>query len=286
MAVVLTLATVSGAFAGTVTYTYDDQARLASASYSDSTVICYFYDWAGNRVQYTVSTSACSLPLPVATATSAYVAENSTNTTIPANVTGGSPTSLTVGVASHGTATVTGLAITYTPTTGYVGSDSFSYYATNASGNSSLATVSVTVYNPTLYSYYLTTGGTWSFTIPTGSLPHAIISCGGGLGGSMTTTPFNTGGYGGLAVIDVVVTPGVTTFSGTAGAWGANGTPTGSPGGTSTCSSSSPTVSLTAGGGGGGNAAGSGTPGAASGGDTNTPGGGNGPQVTITQSNY
>ena len=39
------------ASAGTVTYTYDEQARVTSAAYSDGTLLCYGYDAASNRRQ-------------------------------------------------------------------------------------------------------------------------------------------------------------------------------------------------------------------------------------------
>jgi hypothetical protein len=46
---------------------------------------------------------------------------------------------------SHGAATASGTAITYTPTRGYSGTDSFQYKATNAGGTSAAATVTITV---------------------------------------------------------------------------------------------------------------------------------------------
>jgi hypothetical protein len=49
--------------------------------------------------------------------------------------------------AGHGTATAGGTGITYTPTPGYSGPDSFTYTATNAGGTSAPATVTITV-NP------------------------------------------------------------------------------------------------------------------------------------------
>jgi outer membrane autotransporter protein len=47
--------------------------------------------------------------------------------------------------AAHGTATASGTSITYTPHTGYSGSDSFTYRATNATGTSAPATVTISV---------------------------------------------------------------------------------------------------------------------------------------------
>jgi YD repeat-containing protein len=59
-ALALALGLASAAAAGTVTYTYDSVGRLTSASYTDGTIACYFYDAAGNRSFYSVGTTACS----------------------------------------------------------------------------------------------------------------------------------------------------------------------------------------------------------------------------------
>ena len=127
---------------------------------------------------------------PVAGPVSATVAANSSANPITLNLSGGAAASVAVAsAASHGTATASGTSITYTPTAGYSGPDSFTYTATNASGTSSPATVSITVSAPTLavapaslnaglqgttYSATISaSGGTapYSYTISSGSLP-------------------------------------------------------------------------------------------------------------------
>ncbi|MDS4022032.1 MAG: Ig-like domain-containing protein, partial [Candidatus Competibacter sp.] len=50
-----------------------------------------------------------------------------------------------VGAPSHGTATISGNAILYTPTAGYIGPDSFGYTIRDATGQTASATVAVTV---------------------------------------------------------------------------------------------------------------------------------------------
>jgi YD repeat-containing protein len=91
-------------------------------------------------------TVTVNAPPPVANNVSATVNQNSTNNSIALNVTGGPPTSVSVfGAPQHGTASASGTSITYTPTSGYTGSDSFGYEATNAAGTSAAATVSITV---------------------------------------------------------------------------------------------------------------------------------------------
>jgi hypothetical protein len=87
-------------------------------------------------------------PVPIANPVSATVAVNSTANPITLNITGGTPSSVAVSTApAHGATAVSGTSITYTPTAGYIGADSFAYTATNAGGTSAPATVSITV-NP------------------------------------------------------------------------------------------------------------------------------------------
>ncbi|WP_343299542.1 IPTL-CTERM sorting domain-containing protein [Delftia sp. Cs1-4] len=135
-------------------------------------------------------TLAINPQAPVAGAVSATVAANSSANPITLNLSGGAATSVAIAsAASHGTATASGTSVTYTPTTGYSGPDSFTYTATNTSGTSSPATVSITVSAPTLavapaslnaglqgttYSATVSaSGGTapYSYTISSGSLP-------------------------------------------------------------------------------------------------------------------
>ena len=92
----------------TTIFTYDDQGRLSSATYPDTTVISYAYDLAGNRTQIGGGGGP-----PVANAVNANVAENSTNNPIGLNITGGTPTSVAVSTqATHGAATASGISIT------------------------------------------------------------------------------------------------------------------------------------------------------------------------------
>ncbi|MEN5284546.1 putative Ig domain-containing protein [Stenotrophomonas lactitubi] len=88
---------------------------------------------------------------PVANPVSATVTYNSSANPITLNITGGVPTSVAIGTAAaHGSAVASGTTITYQPTAGYAGPDSFTYTATNTAGTSATATVSITVSNPTI----------------------------------------------------------------------------------------------------------------------------------------
>lgn len=77
------------------------------------------------------------------------VAYNAPATNVSLSLSGGEPSSLAiVAPPLHGTATVSGLSITYQPEAGYAGSDAFTYNATNSGGTSAPATVSITVQDP------------------------------------------------------------------------------------------------------------------------------------------
>ena len=85
------------------------------------------------------------LSLPTSSAVSATVSFNSASNPINLITTGTLTRVAVFSGASHGTATASGSTITYTPTTGYSGADSFQYSAWSADGMSVPATVSITV---------------------------------------------------------------------------------------------------------------------------------------------
>ncbi|GAB3346948.1 putative Ig domain-containing protein [Lysobacter tyrosinilyticus] len=160
----------------------------------------------GTSAPATVTITVTGPPLPIANAVSATVAHNSGANPITLNITGGTPTSVAVGTApAHGTAIASGTSITYQPTAGYAGPDSFTYTATNQSGTSAPATVSITVSVPTIavspstvpagvagtaYSQTLSaSGGTsaYTFSLQAGALPAGVsLSSAGALSGTPT----------------------------------------------------------------------------------------------------
>ncbi|WP_205910685.1 Ig domain-containing protein [Rhizobium sp. P44RR-XXIV] len=155
----------------------------------------------------TVNLQVVNLPPPVAGAASATVSYGSSANPITLNLSGGAAASVAIATqASHGTATASGTSITYTPTAGYAGSDSFTYTATNTGGTSSPATVSITVSPPTIsfttaspltggtvgagYSQTLLASGgaaPYSYSITSGALPAGLtLSSSGTLSGTPT----------------------------------------------------------------------------------------------------
>ena len=90
-------------------------------------------------------------PVPVAGPVSLALAYNAGPTPVTLVLSGGSATAVQIASGpSNGSTTVSGLSVTYTPTTGFAGVDSFTYTASNANGVSAPATVTVTVAAPTL----------------------------------------------------------------------------------------------------------------------------------------
>ncbi|MGF9565512.1 IPT/TIG domain-containing protein [Neorhizobium sp. BT27B] len=176
------------------------------------------------------------LAAPVATNSVATVAANSSASPITLNVTGTGITGVAVTTAAtHGNAIASGTTISYTPTAGYSGTDSFSYTATNAGGTSAPATVTITVTPPVLsllpaagvlpagqtgitYSQTFTAaGGTpnYTYTVPPGTLPAGLsLSPSGVLGGVPTTigtssfsvTAMDVYGATGTAIYNLTIT--------------------------------------------------------------------------------
>ncbi|MBX3565313.1 MAG: autotransporter domain-containing protein, partial [Sphingomonas sp.] len=98
----------------------------------------------------TVSLMVATPAAPVAADKSATVAYNSPGTAIDlsSSITG-VHTSIAIGTTPvHGTVNIAGDMITYKPTAGYYGADSFTYTATGPGGTSNAATVSLTVAAP------------------------------------------------------------------------------------------------------------------------------------------
>ncbi len=153
------------AAAGTAPYTYAVNGTLPDGltldppsgliSGTPTTAGDYTFTVTATDANNATGTAAYSIAIAVEAPTvgdvSATVAANSTANAVALDLGGGVADTLAIGTpATHGTASVSGLAISYTPTPGYSGSDSFTYTATNATGTSAAATVTITVSAPTL----------------------------------------------------------------------------------------------------------------------------------------
>lgn len=164
---------------------------------------------ATGSVSYTLVVSAAS---PVASDSTGTVAANSSSNSIPLSLSGGAASSVNIlSPPTHGSLSVSGVAVSYTPFTGYSGSDGFSYTATNGSGTSASARVSLTV-TPVLLTLSpasgalatATVGSSWSQTLTAsgGSVPYTFSATALPTGvtlnpatGVLTGTPSVSGSY-------------------------------------------------------------------------------------------
>ena len=103
----------------------------------------------GTSASATVSITVGNPPAPTVAAASATAAFNTaTPIDLSASITGVHTAIAVASAPAHGTTSVSGDVVTYTPSAGYSGTDSFTYTATGPGGTSSAATVSITVGNP------------------------------------------------------------------------------------------------------------------------------------------
>ncbi|WP_219114458.1 putative Ig domain-containing protein, partial [Janthinobacterium sp. UMAB-56] len=186
-------ALASAASHGTATVSGTSISYTPTAGYSGSDSFTYTASNSGGTSAQATVTITVTPNAPIAGNVSATVAYGSSATVIPLTLSGGAATSVAVAsVAAHGTATVSGTSISYTPTAGYSGPDSFTYTASNSGGTSVQATVTVTVSVPSVsltpatlpnplaeapYSATLTAaGGTapYTFSVSSGSLPAGL----------------------------------------------------------------------------------------------------------------
>lgn len=149
LATLMMVALSSTASAQTITYTYDALGRVITATHPGGMKVFYGYDAADNRSQKLISATNQS---PVATNDSLAVAKNVPKLFDPrGNDTDTEKGPLTITAktnGAHGSVSITTLAtLTYTPASGYKGSDSFTYTVTDSLGASSTASVAVTVTN-------------------------------------------------------------------------------------------------------------------------------------------
>ena len=164
-----------------------------NAGYYSGDSFTYFASGpGGNSGTATVSVMVATPPAPTVGAVSASTAYN-TPVTVALSPSGAySSVNLSYG-ASHGLATVSGTSATYTPQTGYFGTDTFQYTASGGGGTSAPATVTITVATPpnrppVANSDTLTLACNTSATVnltandtdPEGNVPLSLVSIGSG----------------------------------------------------------------------------------------------------------
>jgi large repetitive protein len=178
----------------------------------------------GTSSPATVTIAVTPLNVPTAAALSVDTTTG-TPVTIQATTNAGGPQPFTgvsvAGAPAHGSASVSGEQIVYTPSTGFVGTDSFTYEISNHFGSSAPATITVTVTkagSSSGQSMTVTTTPNTPVNVNLGEIvagdyaSSAVLGLSPGMAGStsisqptsLTFTP--SGGYLGLAQITVVLT--------------------------------------------------------------------------------
>lgn len=209
VAAALNVLIVPAAWCGTTgasSYVYDELGRIRSVTYSNGSTVNYTYDAAGNRTQVVHFNNNHNPVANADSASTAYLTQVSLNPR--ANDTDADADSLTitaVGSAAHGTTVFTETSVSYTPNSGYYGSDSFTYTISDGRGGTASSTVTVTVGTPpaptvagasintsynTAGSTSLTINGVYSSTAVVTAASHGTASVSGA---TATYTP--TAGY-------------------------------------------------------------------------------------------
>ena len=166
---------------GTATLNGNNIVYTPNSSYTGSDSLTYKITDSNNKTaNATVTVSIVPVQAPTAQNDNAATAKNTSITLdVIANDSPGNSAITTIAITgnpSHGTVTVNSdKTLTYDPTNGYTGTDSFSYTITDAYNASSTATVNMTVLNPNVTgtlcgTYYVGTNG--DFTTITAAVNH------------------------------------------------------------------------------------------------------------------
>ncbi|MDX2220881.1 MAG: autotransporter domain-containing protein [Burkholderiales bacterium] len=219
----VTSVTPSGATNGTATATGPTTVTFTpNAGYVGAASFNYTAtNVAGTSAAGTVSVTVSPPGAPVASAASATAGVNSpVSINLSGSVSGVFSSIAIASLPANGLATVNGFVVTYTPSAGFQGNDSFTYTATGIGGTSAAATVFITVLPaPSIATLNITTpfntaaqvnigaaiaGAVTSFAIA--SPPsHGTLS--GGASGVVTYTP-TVGYFGPDAFVVIAVGPG------------------------------------------------------------------------------
>lgn len=139
----------SGPSHGAVSLDGSTATYTPAQGYSGSDSFTYVATGPGGAsAPATVTITVASPPPPVASAVSAEVYSNGAGQSIGLSISGVFTSVNLVSAPSNGSVTISGASATYTPNSGYTGSDSFSYAAVGPGGTSATVGVSITVLAP------------------------------------------------------------------------------------------------------------------------------------------
>ncbi|MHC5797936.1 Ig-like domain-containing protein [Lacisediminihabitans sp. FW035] len=204
----LSITAVANGTNGTVSLVSGSPVFTAAANFSGQATYGYtITDGNGSSSSTTVTVTV----LPVAAGDSATTNANTaiTNSTLTANDAGTGLTVTAVGSATNGTVALNGGSPVFTPATGFSGTASYAYTATDGSGKTTAATVTVTVL-PVAAGDSATTNANTAITNST------LTANDAGTGLTVTAVGSATNGTVALNGGSPIFTP-ATGFSGTAG---------------------------------------------------------------------
>ena len=219
---------------GTLTGTGANLTFVPANGYNGADSFTFKATNAGGSSTATVSITVLPAPPVVANQAATVVFNTATGITLTASGTGPF-TYAVIATPSHGAVTVSGATATYTPTTGYVGADSFTFKANNGT-DSNVATVNITVlpappvannlsvpvlYNtPTTFTLGTVVPGTYTWTIVSqpahgtlsGIAPNLTYTPTASYAGtdSFTYTASNAGGASNVATVTLTIAGGFT----------------------------------------------------------------------------
>ncbi|MFN3806516.1 Ig-like domain-containing protein [Asticcacaulis sp.] len=138
------------ALAQSTSYQYDALGRVVQVTFPNGSTVVYAYDSAGNRTQVTRTRGTNGVPSAVtdSVTTSYQTAVTISPLANDVDPDGDTITLTGVGTPAHGTASVSGSQVTYTPAGGYSGSDTFSYTISDGFGGTATGQISVVVSAP------------------------------------------------------------------------------------------------------------------------------------------
>lgn len=143
-----TVAVSSAPLHGSTTISGTSILYTPASGYAGTDSLSYTASNSGGTSAAAIVTITVTPPAPTVANVSASVVANSSNNPVTLAITGAASSVAVETAPSHGTATVSGTTILYTPADGYTGTDSFTYTATNSGGTSSAAAANITVTAP------------------------------------------------------------------------------------------------------------------------------------------
>ena len=179
-----------------------------AAGYSGNDTFSIKANGPGGTSSTVTQTVTVLPPAPTVNSSSVTVNANSTNNTIAPTITGAATSITITSLPAHGSATVSGLTVIYTPSAGYNGNDAMTITATGAGGTSPAASINITVTPPP------PSASSLSATVAANSTNNTISPVIVGTASSLTIVTPPSQGTATISGMNVLYTPN-TAYNGT-----------------------------------------------------------------------